>query len=96
MYSLRLVPRTMMLAARAALEDDMYQWDEVPGQMPDVERRKDNVKLLCSVFVLNRHTYLAASPPYCLTDSDVDFPCQYVFLIPVRSYTDSSIGVLST
>jgi len=70
----------------------MYQRDELSVQMPDVESRKDNVKVLCSVFVLNRHTNLAAGPPYCLTDSDVGFLCQYVFLIPVRSYTDSSIG----
>ena len=81
-----------MLAARAALEDDVYQRDEVSGQMSDVERRRDNIKLLCSVFVLNRHTNLAAGPPYCLTDSDVDFLCQYLFPISVRSYTDSSIG----
>ncbi|KAI1610668.1 hypothetical protein EDD36DRAFT_331376 [Exophiala viscosa] len=66
--------RTIMFAARTAVEQGLYRREKVVNSIPNQQQRESTIRLLWSLFVLDRQFNFAAGLPQHLNDSDVDLP----------------------
>ncbi|KIV80572.1 hypothetical protein PV11_08065 [Exophiala sideris] len=83
--------RTIMFAARTAVEQGLYRREKLVNSIPNQQQRESTIRLLWSLFVLDRQFNFAAGLPQHLSDSDIDLPlpidapyltamCHYVIL----------------
>ncbi len=63
-----------MLAARTAIEEGLFHHDKLVATIEDKDERQAIVRLLWSLFVLDRQFNYAAGLPHQLSDEDVDLP----------------------
>ena len=63
-----------MLAARTAVEEGLYHKEKLIAKVPEEQERQWIIRLLWSLFVLDRQLNFAAGLPHHLSDADVDLP----------------------
>ena len=64
----------VLVGARRAMEDGLYQYDELERRIKDEKSRKDIVNVLWSLFVLHRQFDYATGVASFISDNDIDLP----------------------